>query len=76
MDTGLYDLVEGILRTVVFMAVGGCLALVFFFVFAQSILGSKTIHAQLKKLSKQIEETNELLKEITPNLKKQDKQNS
>ena len=36
-----------------FIAVGGLLAIVFFFVCAQSIVGSKSIHAQLQKIIEQ-----------------------
>ena len=75
MDVGIYELVDGILRAVIFMAVGGCLALIFFVIFAQSILGSKTTHVKLDKLLKQIEKVNELLEKIAHNLKKQNERN-
>jgi len=47
MDAGLLELVEKILWAVSFIAIGGVVALMFFLVFAQSILGSKTIHSHL-----------------------------
>jgi len=71
MDAGMYELIEKILRGVSFIAVGGAVALIFFFVFAPSILGSKTTHKQLEKLGKQIEEMNEQLKQIAGHLKKE-----
>jgi hypothetical protein len=70
MDAGMYELVEKIWQGVGFIAIGGAVALLFFFVFAPSILGSKTIHRQLKDLSRQIGEVNEQLKQIVSHLKK------
>lgn len=66
----MYELVEKILYGVSFIAIGGTLALMFFFVFAPSILGSKTIHKQLEKLQEQIEQMNEQLKQIARRLEK------
>jgi len=40
----MYQVVEKILFGVNFIAIGGVVALMFFFIFAPSILGSKTIH--------------------------------
>ena len=70
MDAGMYELIEKIWQGVSFIAIGGAVALIFFFVFAPSILGSKTIHKQLDSLGKQIEEANEQLKQIAGHLKK------
>lgn len=70
MDAGMYELIEEILHGVSFIAVGGAVALIFFFIFAPSILGSKTTHKQLDKLGKQIEEMNEQLKQIAQLLEK------
>ncbi len=70
MDAGMYELIEEILRGVSFIAVGGAVALIFFFIFAPSILGSKTTHKQLENMGKQIEEMNEQLKQIAQLLKK------
>ncbi len=56
--------VESILRVVTFIAVGGLVAIVFFFVFAQIITGSKSIHKQLNKLIKLNEEIAELLRDL------------
>jgi len=68
MDVGMYELVEKILYGVSFIAIGGTLALVFFFVFAPSILGSRTIHKQLENLPRQTERMNEQLKQIAQRL--------
>ncbi len=70
MDAGMYELIEEILRGVSFIAVGGAVALIFFFIFAPSILGSKTVHKQLESMGKQIEEMNEQLKQIAKHLEK------
>ena len=64
MDVSLHELVLKILWGVGFIAVGGAVALMFFLIFAQSILGSKTIHAQLKMLQQQTREMNEHLRRI------------
>jgi len=53
MDVSLHELVEKILWIVSFIAVGGALTLMFFLIFAQSIIGSKTIHSQLESLLRQ-----------------------
>ncbi|MHC4482652.1 MAG: hypothetical protein ACYSW4_03805 [Planctomycetota bacterium] len=50
MDVGMYELVEKILYGVSFIAIGGTVALIFFFVFAPNIIGSRTIHKQLESL--------------------------
>jgi predicted PurR-regulated permease PerM len=43
--------IQNILRVVTFIAIGGLFAIAFFFVFAQIITGSKTIHKQLNHLT-------------------------
>jgi hypothetical protein len=64
VEPDLYELVEKILRGVGFIAIGGALAVMFFLLFAQSILGAKTIHRQLEKLLHQTEQISEQLKKI------------
>jgi uncharacterized protein YoxC len=71
MEVGMYELVEKIWHGVSFIAIGGSVALIFFLVFAPSILGSKTIHKQLDSLAKQIEEMNKQLKQIAGLLEKE-----
>ena len=66
----MYEVVEKILFGVSFIAIGGAVALMFFFIFAPSILGSKTIHKQLEKLQQQAELMNEQLKRMAENLEK------
>ena len=72
VDAGLYELVEKILWAVSFISIGGALAVMFFFVFAQSIFGSRTIHSQLELLIRQNRQICEQLKQIAQNLEKKD----
>ena len=74
MDVSLYELVLKILWGVGFIAVGGAAAMMFFLIFAQSILGSKTIHSQLQMLLQQGKEISEQLRQIIRLLEEQ-KQN-
>ena len=76
MDVSLHELVEKILWAVSFIAIGGTLALMFFLVFAQSILGSKTIHSQLEALLRQSRQICEHLKQIAQHLEKDKEENS
>jgi len=69
-NESMYEIVEKILFGVSFIAIGGAVALMFFFVFAPSILGSKTIHKQLERLQREVEMMNEQLKRIADNLEK------
>lgn len=71
MNAGMLELVERIFWTVSFIAIGGTLALMFLFIFAQSIFGSKTIHTQLEKLLRQSEQISEQLKKIAQHLEKE-----
>lgn len=73
LDAGMYELVEDILRGVSFIAVGGAVAIIFFFIFAPSILGSKTVHKRLENMGKQIEEMKEQLRQIAQHLEKKDR---
>ncbi|MCH8118904.1 MAG: hypothetical protein IIC00_04145 [Planctomycetes bacterium] len=68
---GLLELVEKILWAVSFIAIGGTVALMFFLVFAQSILGSKTMHSQLEALLRQNRQICEQLKQIVQHLEKE-----
>ncbi len=70
MEVGMYELVEKIWHGVSFIAFGGAVALIFFLIFAQSILGSKTVHKQLDELGGQVEKMNEQLKQIAKQLEK------
>ena len=73
VNQGLYELVEKILWAVSFMTIGGTLAIMFFFIFAQSIFGSKTIHSQLEILLRQNRQICEQLKQIAQYLRKEEK---
>jgi uncharacterized membrane protein len=75
MDVGLQELVEKILWAVSFIAFGGTVAIMFFLVFAQSIMGSKTIHSQLESILRQNRQIYDQLKQIARHLEK-DKDNS
>jgi len=70
MDTDMYDLVERIMWGVSFITVGGAITLIFFLLFAQSIIDSKTVHEQLEKLLQQGEQISEQRKQIAPHLDK------
>ena len=72
METGLVEMVRRILWAVSFIAIGGAVTLMFFLVFAQSILGSKTIHSQLERLLRQTEDMSGQLREIAEALKRGD----
>ena len=76
VDASLYELVERILWGVSFIAVGGALTLMFFLIFAPSILGLKAIHKQLEELLRQGKEISEQLKQIAQHLEKKKKKNS
>ncbi len=71
MDVGLQELVAKILWAVSFIAFGGTVAIMFFLVFAQSIIGSKTIHSQLEAILKQNRQICEQLKQIARLLEKE-----
>ena len=71
MDAGLLEIIEKILWAVSFIAIGGAVAIMFFLVFAQSILGSKTIHSQLEILLRQNRQICEQLKQIAQHLKRE-----
>jgi len=73
IDVGLLELVEKILWAVSFMTIGGSVAIMFFLIFAQSILGSKTIHSQLEILLRQNRQICEQLKQIAQYLEKEGK---
>jgi len=71
MEPNLYELVQKILWGVSFIAIGGALVVMFFLVFAQSIVGSKTMCTQLDKLIRQNEDISRQLKQITEHLQKE-----
>jgi len=64
MNDGIYELVQKILYAVAFIGIGGTLALVFFFIFAPSIIGSRSVSKQIEALRRQTEEMNEKLARI------------
>jgi hypothetical protein len=64
METGMYELVSKIFTAVTFIAIGGSLAIVFFFMYAQVILGSKHLQHKLDSIESQLKRANELLERI------------
>ena len=66
----MYHIVEKILFGVSFIAFGGAVVFIFFFVFAPIILGFKTLHKQLEKLQQETKLMNEQLKRIVEYLEK------
>lgn len=70
MEIGMYELVQKILYGVSFIAIGGALAIIFFFIFAPSILGSKTIHKQLEQMREELEDIKQHLNRIAENTEK------
>ncbi len=73
-DPGMYELMEKILHGVSFIAIGGAVAIMFVLIFAQTIMGSRYMQAQLGKLLKQTEKINEQLTRIADSLGKDDSQ--
>ena len=73
----MFETVQSILHVTGFIAVSGLVAIVFFFVFAQTITGSRTIHKQLERLIRQNEEIVRLLQQLKANTspKKSEKEN-
>jgi hypothetical protein len=71
-QAGMYELTEKILRGVSFIAIGGALATMFFLVFAQTIIGSRTIHKQLERLLRETQRMNEQLERIARHLERDD----
>jgi hypothetical protein len=71
MEPSLYELVQKILWGVSFIAIGGVMVVMFFLLFAQSIIGSKTMCTQLEKLLRQSEDISRQLKQIAQHLQKE-----
>jgi len=76
MDAGIHELVQKILWGVGFMAIGGALAVMFFLIFAPSILGSRTIQMQLDRLLHDVEQMSQQLRKIARHLADKDGESS
>ena len=74
MEKGMLELIEMILRTTQFIAVGGGLAIVFFFIFAPYITGSKLITKQLEQLEKEMKKLNANIEKLIDKKKQDDGQ--
>ncbi len=72
MEKGMLELIEMILRTTQFIAVGGGLAIVFFFVFAPHITGSKLITKRLEQLEKEMKKLNANIEKLITTKKQDD----
>ncbi len=66
----MLETLDNILRVVTYIAVGGTLAAIFFVMFAQTIIGLKSLQKQLEKLIHQTEEMTDELREINHKLGK------
>ena len=71
-DPGMYELMEKILHGVSFIAIGGAIAVMFILIFAQTIIGSRSIQSQLQQLLKHTEKISEQLAHIAESLTKGD----
>jgi hypothetical protein len=68
MENNIINTVENISTAVTFIAIGGAVAVTFFFIYAQFILGSKRVQHKLESLDGQLKRTNELLEGISRQL--------
>ena len=68
MDDGMLEIVQKILYFVTFIAIGGTLCMLFFFIFAPSILGSRAISKQLVALDERIEQLGANLKQLAQSI--------
>jgi len=70
MDDGMLELVQKILYFVTYIAVGGTVGLIFFLVFAPSILGSRAISKQLDALHEQTQQLSTSLERLAESIEK------
>jgi hypothetical protein len=68
MENGIITTVENISTAVTFIAIGGAIAITFFFIYAQFILGSKRLQHKLERVDGQLKRTNEPLEGISRQL--------
>ena len=74
MGKGMLELIEMILHTTQFIAVGGGAAVIFFFIFAPHITGSKLITKQLEQLEKEIKKLNTNIEKLIDTKKQGDEE--
>ena len=64
MDEGMLEIVQKILYFVTYIAIGGTFCMLFFFIFAPSILGSRAISKQLVALDERIKQLDATLNQF------------
>lgn len=69
MDEGMLEIVQKILYFVTYIAIGGTFCMLFFFIFAPSILGSRAISKQLVALDERIEQLAATLNQLAQSIK-------
>jgi hypothetical protein len=70
MDEGMVEMVQKILYFVTYIAVGGTICMIFFFVFAPSILGSRAISKQLVALDERIDQLASTLNKLAKSIER------
>jgi hypothetical protein len=68
MDEGMLEIVQKILYFVTYIAIGGTFCMLFFFIFAPSILGSRAISKQLVALDERIEQLGATLNQLAQSI--------
>ena len=68
MDEGMLELVQKILYFVTYIAIGGTFCMLFFFIFAPSILGSRAISKQLVALEERIDQLSSTLNQLAQSI--------
>ena len=66
----MLELIQKILYFVTFIAIGGTFCMLFFFIFAPSILGSRAISKQLVALDKRIEQLDATLNQFARSIER------
>ena len=69
MDINVLEMVQKLLFVVTFIAIGGLMSIVFFFIFGHSILGITRLQHQITSLEKATRDTNNLLESIEDKIK-------
>ncbi len=70
MDEGMLELIQKILYFVTYIAIGGTVCILFFFIFAPSILGSRAISKQLVALDDRIEQLASNLNQLAQSIER------
>ncbi len=70
MDEGMIEIVQKILYFVTYIAIGGTCCMLFFFIFAPSILGLRAISKQLVDLDERIDRLDSTLKQLAQSIER------